>query len=195
MLQVKVVTAPAVEPITLVEAKLHCKVDLSTDDDLITALIVAAREEIERLTWRALITQTLELILPDWPNSSPIEMPRGPLQSITSVKYKDKDGNETTWPGANYLVGADSVPGVLALAWNASWPSVDLYPVEPIRIRFVAGYGLAVAVPQSLKQACLLLVAHWYESREAGGDTVAEKSGIPFGVQALIRSYRHEVMG
>nr|MBP6771228.1 head-tail connector protein [Reyranella sp.] len=55
MLQVKVVTAPAIEPITLTEAKLHCKVDLSTDDDLITALIVAAREEIERRTWRALI--------------------------------------------------------------------------------------------------------------------------------------------
>ena len=193
MLQVKVVTAPAIEPITLTEAKLHCKVDLSTDDDLITALIVAAREEIERRTWRALITQTLELVLSAWPYGDRIELPRAPLQSITSIKYKDKDGNETTWSSANYLAGADSVPGVLALAWNASWPSVDLYPIEPIRIRFVAGYGLAVAVPQSLKQACLLLVAHWYEAREAGGDTVAEKSGIPFGVEALIRSYRREV--
>lgn len=68
MLQVKVVTAPAVEPITLTEAKLHCKVDLTTDDDLITPLIVAAREEIERRTWRALITQTLELVLSAWPS-------------------------------------------------------------------------------------------------------------------------------
>lgn len=194
MLTIKVVTAPAVEPITLTEAKLHCKVDLTTDDDLITALIVAAREEIERRTWRALITQTLELILSDWPSASAIEIPRAPLQSITSVKYKDRDGNETTWDSANYLAGTDSVPGVLALAWDASWPSGDLYPVEPIRIRFVAGYGLAVAVPQSLKQACLLLVAHWYEAREASGDTVSEKAGIPFGVEALIRSYRHEVM-
>ena len=194
MLQVKVVTPPSVEPITLVEAKLHCKVDLTTDDDLITALIVAAREEIERRTWRALISQTLELILADWPGGSWIELPRAPLQSIASVKYKDKDGNETTWSSANYLAGTDSVPGVLALAWSASWPSVDLYPVEPIRIRFVAGYGLAASVPQSLKQAILLLVAHWYEAREAAGDSVSEKAGIPFGVEALIRSYRHEVM-
>lgn len=193
MLQIKVVTPPAVEPITLTEAKLHCKVDLTTDDDLITALIVAAREEIERRTWRALITQTLELILSDWPGANVIELPRAPLQSITSVKYKDRDGNETTWDSANYHAGTDSVPGVLILAWDASWPSGDLYAVEPIRIRYVAGYGVAAAVPQSLKQACLLLVAHWYEAREAGGDTVAEKSGIPFGVEALIRSYRHEV--
>lgn len=194
MLTIKVVTAPAVEPITLTEAKLHCKVDLTTDDDLITALIVAAREEIERRTWRALITQTLELILSDWPSASAIEIPRAPLQSITSVKYKDRDGNETTWDSANYLAGTDSVPGVLALAWDASWPSGDLYPVEPIRIRYVAGFTNAAAVPQSLKQACLLLVAHWYEAREASGDTVSEKAGIPFGVEALIRSYRHEVM-
>jgi len=193
MLQIKVVAPPSVEPVTLVEAKLHCKVDVTTDDDLITALIVAAREEIERRTWRALITQTLELILSDWPGADRIELPRAPLQSITSVKYKDKDGNETTWDSANYLAGTDSVPGVLALAWNASWPSVDLYPVEPIRIRFVAGYGLAASVPTSLKQAVLLLVAHWYEQREAGGDTVSEKAGIPFGVEALVRSYRHEV--
>ena len=195
MLQVKVVTPPAVEPITLVEAKLHCKVDVTTDDDLITALIVAAREEVERLTWRALITQTLELILDAWPDSDRLELPRAPLQSVTTVKYKDKTGAETTWSSAEYLVGTDSVPGILALDWDASWPSVDLYPVEPIRIRFVAGYGLAATVPQSLKQACLLLVAHWYEAREAGGDTVSEKAGIPFGVEALIRSYRHEVFG
>jgi uncharacterized phiE125 gp8 family phage protein len=71
---------------------------------------------------------------------------------------------------------------------------VDLYPVEPIRIRFVAGYGLAAAVPTSLKQACLLLIAHWYEAREAAGSTVSEVAGIPFGVEALVRSYRREMM-
>ncbi len=195
MLTIKVVTPPSVEPVTLTEAKLHCKVDLTADDDLITALIVAAREEIERQTWRALVTQTLELVLDDWPAGDRLEIPRAPLQSITSVKYKDKDGNETTWDSANYLAGVDSTPGVLALAWDASWPSVDLYPVEPIRIRFVAGYGLAASVPTSLKQACLLLIAHWYEAREAAGTTVSQVSGIPFGVEALVRSYRREVMG
>lgn len=194
MKQLKVVTAPTSEPVTLTEAKLHLRQDETADDALITALIVAAREEIERQTWLALMSQTLELVLPAWPCEDRIELPRPPLASVTSVKYKDRDGNETTWSSANYIAGTDSVPGVLALAWNTSWPSGDLYPVEPIRIRYVAGYASAAAVPQQLKQAMLLLIAHWYESREASGDTVSEKAGIPFGVEALVRSYRREVM-
>lgn len=195
MLQIKVVTPPSVEPVTLVEAKLHCKVDVTTDDDLITALIVAAREEIERLSGMALMPQTLELVLSDWPAADRIMLPRPPLSSITSVKYTDKDGNETTWDSANYLASTDSVPGILALAWNATWPSVDLYPVDPIRIRYVAGFANAAAVPQSLKQAMLLLIGQWYENREAGGDTVGEKAGIAFGVDRLIASYRAEALG
>lgn len=195
MLTYKVVTAPASEPVTLAEAKLHCRVDLTDDDALITAHIVSAREEIERLTGMALITQTLELVLPEWPCSDRVELPRPPLTSVTSVKYKDYTGSETTWDSANYIVGVDSVPGVLGLAWNAVWPSVVLYPVEPIRIRYVAGFASAAAVPQSLKQAMLLLIGHWYENREAGGDTVGEKSGIAFGVERLINSYRAEALG
>lgn len=195
MLTYKVVTAPASEPITTAEAKLHCRVDLTDDDVPIAAWIVAAREEVERISGMALISQTLELVLPNWPIGDRIELPRPPLTSVTSVKYKDKDGNETTWDSANYLAGVDSVPGVLVLAWNAVWPSVDLYPIEPIRIRYVAGFANAAAVPQSLKQAMLLLIGHWYENREAGGDTVGEKAGVAFGVDRLIASYRAEALG
>jgi uncharacterized phiE125 gp8 family phage protein len=195
MLTYKVVTAPATEPISTSEAKLHCRVDLADDDVPIAAWIVGAREEVERQTGMALITQTLELVLNDWPSSDRIELPRPPLTSVTSVKYKDKEGNETTWDSANYLAGVDSIPGVLALAWDATWPSIDLYPVEPIRIRYVAGFANAAAVPQSLKQAMLLLIGHWYENREAGGDTVGEKAGIAFGFDRLIGSYRAEALG
>jgi uncharacterized phiE125 gp8 family phage protein len=195
MLTIKVVTAPASEPISLAEAKLHCRVDVADDDTPITNLITAAREEVERLSGMALMTQTLELVLAGWPATDRTELPRPPLSSITSVKYKDRDGNETTWDSANYLAGADSVPGVLALAWDASWPSDDLYPLEPIRVRYVAGFASAAAVPQSLKQAMLLLIGHWYENREAGGETVGEKAGIAFGVDRLINSYRAEALG
>lgn len=195
MLTYKVVTAPASEPITTAEAKLHCRVDLSDDDVPIAAWIVAAREEVERLSGMALVSQTLELVMHCWPDCDRIKLPRPPLTSVTSVKYKDYTGAETTWDPANYLVGVDSIPGVLGLAWNAVWPSVVLYPVEPIRIRYVAGFASAADVPQSLKQAMLLLIGHWYENREAGGDTVGEKAGVAFGVDRLIASYRAEALG
>ncbi len=60
----KLKTAPAVEPISTSEAKLHLKLDSdTTDDTLIAALITAAREIIENMTGRALINQTWEMSL------------------------------------------------------------------------------------------------------------------------------------
>lgn len=160
----------------------------SAEDSLLTGLIQVAREYAEGFQNRALCTQTWELVLNDWPNGDRIDVPLPPLQSITSIKYKDSDGTETTWDDANYVVDTDSFVGRIALAYGSSWPSATLYPVSGIRIRFVAGYGLAVSVPQMVKNAILLLAAHLYENREAGTDKALEE--IPFGVKALLSMNR-----
>lgn len=184
---VKVVTAPTTEPISLTEAKLHCRVDETADDTLITALITAAREEVERMSYHALMPQTLELVLDRW--QMPIVLPYPPLTSVTSIKYVDEDAVEATWASTNYLVSVDRIPALIVLKPNKELPSVTLYPQEAIRVRYVAGYATAAAVPQSLKQAMLLLIGHWYENRE--NTTVGAISrDIPFGVDALVRSYR-----
>lgn len=157
----------------------------SAEDSLISALITAAREYCENIQHRALCTQTWELVLDDWPNEDYIELPMPPLQSVTSVKYKDTAGTETTWASTNYIVDPDSFVGRLALAYGITWPSGELYPAGGIRIRFVCGYGVASAVPQAVKQAMLLLIGHWYENREAVniGNIVND---IPFAVNALL---------
>src|SRR5690242_18545156 len=104
-MNIKVITPPTSEPITLEEAKLHLRVDGVDDDTLITMLITAAREEVERLSFHALMTQTLELILDVWPYDKSvfpgwpygkIKIPRPPLQSVTSLTYKDSTGATTT---------------------------------------------------------------------------------------------------
>src|SRR5512139_1421702 len=81
---VKLITAPTSEPVTLAEAKLQCRVDISTDDTLIGNLITAAREWCEAHDWRVYMPQTWELYLDDWPTLSTVEIPKPPLQSITS---------------------------------------------------------------------------------------------------------------
>jgi uncharacterized phiE125 gp8 family phage protein len=43
----KVITAPTITPLTLSEAKNYLKIDVSTDDDLITDLIKGATEHVE----------------------------------------------------------------------------------------------------------------------------------------------------
>lgn len=154
----------------------------SAEDTLLAGLIQAAREYVETYQNRALCTQTWELVLDAWP-AGYIEIPLPPLQSITSIKYKDSEGKENTWAATNYIVDTDSYLGRV-LADGCSWPSDALYPAGAIRVKFVAGYGLAAAVPATIKAAMLLLIGHWYEHREA--TDAVNLSEIPFAVKSLL---------
>jgi uncharacterized phiE125 gp8 family phage protein len=182
------VTPPAQEPVSLAEAKAHLRVDTADDDALIQALIVAAREHVEHITRRALITQSWDLILDAFP-AGEIVMPRPPLQSVTSITYRLQDGTAVTLDPANYVVDAKSEPGRVVLVPGKSWPSEELYPASSVVIRYTAGYGDPGAVPVAIKQAILLLVGHWYENREAAavGHTVIQ---LPMTVDALLWPYR-----
>jgi hypothetical protein len=60
---IRLVTAPASEPVTLAEAKAHLRLDTSLDDAFVASIIVAARQYIERVCWRGLLLQTWELTL------------------------------------------------------------------------------------------------------------------------------------
>ena len=62
-----IATAPAAEPISTADAKLHLRVDITDDNDLIDALVKVAREHVEIITRRALITQTWDYYLDDFP--------------------------------------------------------------------------------------------------------------------------------
>ena len=73
-MNIKILARGTAEPVTLVEAKLHLRVDLSDDDALITAMISAAREMVERYTSRTLIYTAYRLTMDNWPYD--IELPR-----------------------------------------------------------------------------------------------------------------------
>ena len=185
-------TEPAIEPISTAEAKLHLRVDGTDEDSLIASLIVAARGDAETITRRALITQTWELVLDAWPAKDWFEIPLPPLQSVTSIKYTDSDGDEHTFDASNYVVDTDSEPGRVRLVDTADWPTVDLYPLSAIRVQFVAGYGSAgTSVPMRIRQAMYLMIGHYYENREAViNSTGANIQTLPMGVSNLLQTYR-----
>jgi uncharacterized phiE125 gp8 family phage protein len=177
---------PTIEPVTLAEAKRHANVVASDDDLLIASLIMAAREQVESDTSRALLTQSWRLKLHTW-FADELELPRAPLQSVTSIKYLDAAAVEQTLPAAYYDVDADRTPGVIWRDPDYTWPTVS-DQANCITIVYKAGYGdVATAVPQRAKQAILLLVGHWYRSREAVGQVGAE---VALAYQRLINGLR-----
>lgn len=178
--------APTAEPVSLAEAKLHCKVDGTDDDTLLTALIVAARRLAEQQTSRALVTQSWKQTFDAFPVAA-IALERPPLQSVTSVKYHDTDGVQQTLDASAYTVHTSAQLGLVAPVPGTSWPATQAR-IEAVEVAFVAGYGAAAAVPQEIKQWMLLQIGHWYANRESVnvGNIVNE---MPY-VGALLDPYR-----
>ncbi len=138
------------------------------ENTLISDLITGAREYCENHTRRALATQTIEAY-PDWfPCRNEIELPKPPLQSVTSVIYKDSAGTETTMTAdTEYLTDLESSIGRLVLPYGKGWPSFTPYPMNPIKIRYVAGYSALNPMPKLIKQAMLLHIGYFYNHRDA----------------------------
>lgn len=192
---VRVITAPSVEPLSLTEAKLHLREDLSTQDTLITALIVAAREYAELYTGRVFVQRTLEWTQDCFPYC--IELPFPPLVSVSSVKYIDTDGVLQTVSAADYQVDTYSEPGKVKPAYGvAGWPSVRSSDFNAVQVRYVAGYpegspaDYASGVPEPVKQWMRIRIAQLYEHREAViAGTIAAPLPRDF-VDGLLDPYR-----
>jgi len=127
----------------------------TAEDDDLTDLITDGRETVENITRRALLTQTWEYYLDDWPAEDYITLPFGNLASVTSVIYKDADGAETTLTkDTDYLVELNGDQcGRIVLPEGYTWPTADLYPSQPITIKFVCGWTAAASIPKNLKRA------------------------------------------
>lgn len=189
--RVQITTAPAVEPITLDEAKEQLHITHDDEDAFISSLIVTARIHCEQVARRSFVTRTYTARLDCWPYMTRFELPFPPLLAVTSIKYTDQSGVQATFAATNYIVDAHSQPGRIALKSSASYPSVTLQEINAIEIVYTAGYGLAVAVPDVYKAAIKLMLAHLYENREAV--TIAQGVSIqttPLGLDTLLLTDR-----
>jgi uncharacterized phiE125 gp8 family phage protein len=182
------ITPPTAEPVSDIEAAEHLRVEDSDESTHIQGLIATARQYVEDYTWRALVTQTWELALDEFPSGA-IVLAKGRLISVTSVKYRDAAGVEQTLDPSAYQVDDVSEPGRALPAPGASWPSTEDGRVNAVRVRFVAGYGDPPAVPGPIKSAMLLIIGHLYEHREM--EIVGTISTpLNFAVDALLSPYR-----
>lgn len=181
--------APAVL-LTPAEAKAHLRVDHADDDTLITALIEAATTHLDGwsgILGRALVSQTWRQDFDAF--GEYLRLPLGPVVSISSVTYYDINDASQTVASASYALLADGFGPYVGLVPGYTWPSVSSIRNAPVSVTYVAGYGTAAAVPRAIKQAALLLIAHWYDFREAvmAGQAPTE---LPLGVRALLAPFR-----
>ena len=136
----QIVTPPAYFPVSLAQAKKHLNITHSNHDEYIWSLIAVATFKAEQITRRRLITQTWNLFLENWPCGD-ILLPFGQLQDVTHIKYKDVDGTQSTWDSDEYIKNTTSELGRVSLIYSGTYPSTVLYPINPIEIQFVCGYG------------------------------------------------------
>lgn len=211
-------TDAAVEPLTLAEAKVYLRVDTSdtTDDALISSLIIAARKAVENFTGRRLINQTWNFWLDRFPGErSPrprdqwwdgtregsiaslygygaaVQLPLAPLVSITSITTYDTTDLSTAMDLTTTVTDSASVPGRVFMKFGQIWP-VNLRGISSVNIEFVTGYGAtSAAVPADLNQAVRLLLSNYYENRDVLSES--RVGSLPLSVESILNPYK--VMG
>ncbi|MEA4919379.1 MAG: hypothetical protein VB078_00425 [Clostridiaceae bacterium] len=200
-------TAPTVEPITTAQAISYMRLGTldTTETAYLTGLIKTAREYCEGFQKRAYITQTWEMSLSCFPSehtnhlteyhrSDVIEIPKGSLQRVNSVKYTDSFGATTTLAeNADYIVAKRGILGRISPPYGCIWPTTTLYPLDPIVIEFTCGYGDAgTNVPMKAMQSMYMLISYWWDNRVAADTSVPKE--VDFAVRALLSMDRIAVI-
>jgi uncharacterized phiE125 gp8 family phage protein len=196
-------TEPAFAVVTLARARQNSNIPPGQDEDLLVTLIAAAQDYIERylectiglaewrltidsfpptvgqVNWERTLLNTTSTIV------RPAQLiPLWPIRAINAISYRDAVASTDTAFDVTKIVqpiGSDRFH--LRLKKNTAWPSTDGGP-NAVAIRFTAGYANPAAIPATMSRAALMLVAHWYENREAV--VMGTTKEIELGVEAML---------
>lgn len=177
--------APASTIITATEVKAQCRVDFTDDDTLIGNLIDNATSYMDGfygVLGRAMFTQTWVQKFDGW--DAKLYLPVFPVASITSVTYLDTAGATQTVSSALYTLLHNECGAYVQFLNAFTFPTTTTEYLPSVTVTYVAGES---APPKALKQAMLMLVAHWYENRETVGQVGFE---VPHAFDMLIAPYR-----
>ncbi|PYE88386.1 head-tail connector protein [Phyllobacterium leguminum] len=179
------ITPPAVEPVTLADARAFLKISSTSEDALLSQLIRTAREVVEAQTGLALINQTWRLHLDRWPRSGRVALFRYPVREVVEVTAYAPDGTPVIIGANERHLHQGSRPQRLYLSQRSGSPSLG-----GLEIDFIAGFGETGAdVPDALKHAILTLTAHFYEFRGAF-DGEAQPVSFPPAFDRLVEIWR-----
>ena len=164
---VRVTSEPAAEPVSTADMKAWLKVGNTADDDLIDDLVKAVRQEVELYLNRSLITQTRVAHFDQF--STFVDIPYGPIQSISQVKRIDPDESETTLTENIdfYIKSSRDVRLYFPEGTNLGFEYVPITgeTIYGLQVQYIAGYGMATAIPDAIIKTIKKLVAYDYADR------------------------------
>lgn len=166
------------EIISLADAKLHLKVDVTDDDDLITDLIDAAIEAAENYTGALVNESKYEIRFDEFVNDHEFKL--SPVQSIESVSYTD-DNDATQTVTDVELLPVDKYGSIIHFTDFDNIPTIK--EGTRIKVNITCGYALG-KVPKAIQSAIKLIIGNLYENRE---DKVHK---LPTRSESLLRKYR-----
>ena len=192
---------------SLAEAKLHLRVDIDDDDDLISALIVAAREYAETLTGRCFVAQSWRYVIDSFPGLVPAGVPwgkvysrpgnaiylqRSPVQAVTSITYLDMSSTEQTVPPTLYTADMTSEPARITPCFGQIWP-IPLPEIGAVEVDFVAGYAAPITVDQGAGTIAVMTPWTQYDvgdpvrlSNTGGGLAAPLSLGVDYYIQSVV---------
>jgi uncharacterized phiE125 gp8 family phage protein len=174
-------------PLTRAVVKQHLKVEFDTDDDLIDIYQLTATTHWEAYTGRVFVSRSVTEKFDKFPA---IFRPKwAPLASVDSITYVDSNGDPQTLDSALYDVDTTTEPGRAAPAYGESWP-MTRPQINAVTLTYTAGYGQAADVPDPIKQAILLTVAHLYNYRDAVSNTKLSGHTFPAAAKHLVIPFK-----
>jgi uncharacterized phiE125 gp8 family phage protein len=191
----ELVTPASVQPVTLAEAKAHCRVDHGEDDARLNLAIDAATRHLDGyggILGRALLKQRWRQHLAFWPASRCIDLALAPvLVAGVVVTARLADGSSQVLdPGSYRLLAAGSASPRLLFSVSTSLPGLASEP-DAVAIEYDAGYGeVPAGVPGAIRAAILMMVGDLYRFTESAAPGTAVAVPMTPTVDRLLAPYR-----
>lgn len=193
----KVATPAAAQPVSFaLDLAPHCHLigsdpyDAQAHETFVTQLGKSATAKVEHDTMKCLITRTLEQTFDAFPcdDDEPLLLLRGPVQTADFVfAYTDEAAAaQTLVLNTDVIIDTYRSPNQIYLKYGKTWPTA-LREKNSIKITYKCGFGAAREnVPDEFRQLIAMLVAAWFENREAVSSIPLHELPNPVGYDELI---------
>lgn len=136
------VTAPAILPISVEDAKVQVRDTSDDHNDRLYDLVAQATNHLENVYGNKLVKQVWDVWFPCFPCGDFI-IPFGPVISLDAFEYTDEDGTVTAVASSVYALQSKRPPWCsrVYLKPNQDWPTATLYSRDAVRMRVTVGWA------------------------------------------------------